>query len=166
MKTNAVALLALIVWGLTVVAPLAGAGHRGSGQETQALDDGSLKALLGGLGYEPTKLSKGYLIAIKRDTWTYNMQFRLSDDGTKVGINANLGKVDNPDDVPAASWLKLLEANEDVDPSSFYFDKEQGKLYLHRVLDNRGITAPFVRQQVDSFCANLKNTADAWKFTK
>lgn len=130
------------------------------------LNNDSLKTMLDGMGYSPTALSKGYLIAIKRDTWTYNMQLVLSGDGTKLGINANLGVVDDPDSVGAASWLKLLQDNEDTDPTVFYFDKDQKKLYLHRVLDNRSISAAFLRTQIDNFCSNIHDTNEDWKFTK
>ncbi len=74
--------------------------------------------------------------------------------------------MDDPDSVPAATWKKLLEDNEDTDPTVFYFDKAQKKLYLHRVLDNRSITAAFLRTQIDNFCSNIHDTADDWKFTK
>ncbi|HLK14420.1 MAG TPA: hypothetical protein VKT78_06420 [Fimbriimonadaceae bacterium] len=166
MKINAVALFALGIGALAVTAPIAIAGHGAHVQAAQSLDNASLKTVLEGMGYEPKALSKGYLIAIKRDDWTYNMQLVLSSDSSKLGINANLGKVDKPEEVAADSWFKLLVANGDIDPSFFYFDKSQGKLYMHRVLDNREITAAFLREQIDGFCGNIKSTADAWKFTK
>lgn len=156
------ALVATALCGSLIVVPFA----RFQNDAPNALDNDSLKTMLDSMGYAPTALSKGYLIAIKRDTWTYNMQLVLSDDQTKLGINANLGVVENPDDVSAATWRKLLEDNEDTDPSHFYFDKDQKKLYLHRVLDNRSISPAFLRQQVDNFCGNIHDTSSDWAFTK
>jgi len=153
-------------WCSAPFAPRVFAGNRKLLVQQDSLTDESLKSLLDGMGLEPKKLSKGYLIAIKREAWTYNMQLVLSGDGTKLGINANLGVVDKPEEVPASAWLALLQANSEIDPSSFYFEKEQKKLYLHRVLDNRGLTAVVVRKQVEAFCDNLKSTGDLWKFTK
>jgi hypothetical protein len=134
--------------------------------EPEALTNDSLKTTLANMGYEPTDLSKGYLIAIKRDTWTYNMQVVLSNDGTKLGINANLGTVDNPDEISAAQWRTLLEKSEDTDPSYFYYDKDQKKVYLHRVLDNRALSPAYLRTQIENFTVNIHDTADAWNFTK
>jgi hypothetical protein len=159
------ALVAIILWGTVALAPIIRAQDdpRKSGQ---SLTNDSLRALLDNLGYEPKKLTSGYLVAIKKDGWTYNMQFVLSDDKTKIGLNANLGLIEKLDAVTAPQWMGLLTANKDIDPSFFYVDKDQKKLYMHRVLDNRAITPSYIRQQTDNFCGNIKETSDAWKFTK
>jgi hypothetical protein len=81
-------------------------------------------------------------------------------------MNANLGKVDDPDTVTAAQWKALLVANGDIDPSTFYFDNQQKKLFLHRTFDNRALTPAFLRGQIENFVANIKSTADLWKFAK
>jgi len=130
------------------------------------LTDDGLKTMLDNMGFEPKALSKGYLIAVKRDDWTFNIQLVLSGDGTKLGFNSNLGAVEDPDSITAKQWRALLVANSDIDPSSFYFDEKQKKLYIHRALDNRAITPDFLRKQIDSFVGNIKSTSDLWKFTK
>lgn len=134
--------------------------------DASQLTDDSLKSMLDNMGYSPTPLSKGYLIVISRDTWTYNMQLVLSGDNTKLGLNANLGSVDDPTTITADQWRTLLEKNADVDPSAFYFDKDQKKLYLHRSLDNRSISPAFLRSQIDNFCSNIHDTEDSWNFVK
>ncbi len=131
-----------------------------------ALADESLRKMLDGMGYEPKPLSKGFLIAIKRDTWTMNIQLVISPNGEKIGMNSNLGMVENPDTVAAAQWKALIVANGDIDPSAFYFDATQKKLYLHRSLDNRGLTPAILRQQVENFCGNMVDTSALWAFTK
>ena len=135
-------------------------------KDADVLSDQDLKTMLDGLGYSPNHLSNGYLIAISRDGWTYNMQVLLSPDASKVGFNANLGAVDDPSTVTADQWRTLLEKNEDVDPSNFYFDKDQKKLYLHRAIDNRDLTPAILRQQIDNFCSNIHDTATDWNFVK
>jgi len=129
------------------------------------LTDAALKQMLLDMGYEPKGLSKGFLIAPKRGTWTINIQLVLSKDQSKIGLNANLGKVPNPETIPAASWLKLLVDNGNIDPSSFYFDKDQKKLYLHRVMDNRAVTPAVLRSQIENFSENVRDTNADWKFT-
>ena len=118
------------------------------------------------MGFAPRKLSSGYLIAVKRDGLTISMQLVLSKDGSRLGINANLGDVPNPDEVSAQQWRALLEANEDIDPSAFYFDKNVKKLYIHRSMENRGISPGILRKHIDSFCYTVKITDKAWSFTK
>lgn len=128
----------------------------------QGLTDTQLLQLLDTMGFAPRKLSKGYLIVIQRDGWTYNMQVVLSPDLTKLGMNANLATSTHPAALPASVWRSLLADNEDVDPSCFYFDRKLNRLFLHRVLDNHFITPAFLRQQIDNFCQNIKSTEADW----
>jgi hypothetical protein len=138
-----------------------------SAQTTGAsMDNASLKTILDGLGYETKALEKGYLVTSKVDTWTLYIQVVISPDGTKIGMNANLGLVEDLAAVPANKWLDLLVLNGDIDPSTFYVDRTNKKLYLHRVVDNRSITPAFLRGQLDSFTNNIIKTSDGWNFTK
>lgn len=165
-RNTSATLLALALWGSATFTPniqAQGSDERASGV---TLSNDTLKSMLDGLGYEPKALSKGYLIALKKDTWTINMQLVLSPDLTKVGLNANLGAIEKMEDVTAATWLALLQENATIDPSSFYVDKDQKKLYLHRVLDNRAITPAYIRKQVETFAGNVRDTEALWKFTK
>ena len=162
-------LAAIILWTLTTCIAAVHAGGRRNTVEQQAdaaLTNDTLRVVLANMGLEPSALSKGYLLKIKQDTWTINMQVVLSGDGRKVGFNANLGTVEDPSAITADQWMKLLISNGDIDPSSFYFDKVQKKLYLHRSFDNREVTAAILRREIDNFSANVRSTADLWKFTK
>ena len=169
---SATALFALILWAGTVLSSILRAQNANQDPQKpieaigQNLTDDSLKQTLDNMGLEPKKLSKGYLLAIKQDTWTINLQVVLSLDNRKVGLNANLGKVDDPSAVPASQWMDLLVSNGDIDPSAFYFDKEQKKLYLHRSLDNRALTPAVLRKEIENFAANVRQTEALWKFTK
>lgn len=124
--------------------------------------DSGLEAKLVGLGYEPKKLSKGYLITVKRDTWTLYVQLVLSGDMTKMGMNANLGEVTD-DAVTAAQWRDILISNGNIDPSTFYFDGDKHKLYLHRTMDNRSVTPAYLSDQINKFMDNIINTEATWK---
>lgn len=169
---SATTLLSIVLWGCTVLT--SGLHAQKTDQDPpkpaetagQTLTDDTLKTTLDNMGFEPKKLSKGYLLAIKQDTWTLNVQIVLSPDARKVGLNANLGKVDEPSTVLASQWMDLLVSNGDIDPSAFYFDKDQKKLYLHRSFDNRAITPAVLRKEVDNFATNIRQTEKLWKFTK
>jgi hypothetical protein len=159
MKTAFVA--GAIALGLLAQAPQASA--QGAGCAPQ-LNDACLNQLLVGMGYEPKALSKGFLIVKKEDSWTINMQAVLSSDGRKIGLNANLGMV-NDSEVSGDQWKALLIANGDIDPTSFYYDADQKKLYLHRSFDNRDVTPATLAHEIDNFAGNVRSTEKLWKFT-
>lgn len=167
-RVSTVSILAIVLWGSTaLVATLrAQDGAQGGVQEPAlTFTDETLRKTLEGLGYAPRKLGNGYFISIKKDPWTFNIHLALSKDLAYLGLNANLGSVEKLDDVTNAQWMNLLVANGNIDPSFFSFDKPTKKLYIHHALDNRSLTPAYLRQQVDGFCANIKDTADSWKFT-
>jgi len=167
---SATALLAILLWGSTALVGYVNAQPKGQAEAKsvagEVLTDDTLSQSLSNMGFEPKKLSKGFLIAIKQDTWTLNMQLVLSANQEKIGLNANLGKVEEPASVGAQTWYDLLVSNGDIDPAAFYFDKDQKKLYLHRTFDNRGVTPAILRREIESFGAAIRKTESLWKFTK
>jgi hypothetical protein len=161
-----ISLVSLLVLSFFCAATLSPAVHSQGSSSAPALTNDGLNKILTGMGFEPKPLTKGFLIAINRDSWTVNIQLVISANAEKIGMNANLGVVENPDAITAAQWRGLLAANEDVDPSSFYYSAADKKLYIHRVLDNHGLTAAFLREQIDNFYGNVKDTSKLWSFTK
>lgn len=168
-RAFAIAITALIVWTASLVV------RRLSAQEIPddarpavrgALTDASMVKMLTDMGFEPKKLKQGYVVAIKQGEWTYNVQLLISPNREKIGLNANMGSVEDPATVTANQWMNLLAANTDTAPSFFYYNKNNKTLYMHRVLDNRAVTSAILRQQVDAFTTNIKDSADAWNFTK
>jgi hypothetical protein len=161
--------VAIILWATAILTSPINAQGQTQGDIRQSgitLTGDSLKQMLVGLGYEPTKLTTGYLTSITKDGWTFHLHFVLSSDQTKIGINTYLGPIDQLGNVTAAEWLGLLEANREIDPSAFYVDKDQKALCMHRVVDNRSITPAYLRQQTDNFCTNLRSTSDSWQFVR
>lgn len=168
LRISTAGLLAIVLWGATMTVQFGHANPPSSSYRPvdETLTNDSLKAMLDGMGYEPKPLSKGYLLALKNGTWTVNMQVVLSGDLRKIGLNANLGKVENPDAVTATQWRDLLISNGDIDPSSFYFDAQQKKLYLHRSFDNRAVSAASMRREIENFSGNVVSTGKLWDFAK
>ena len=167
-KTLQVGLATMVLLSGTGMRTVSSAGATTASMpaEGQELTNDTLKQMLDGMGMEPKALSKGFLVALKQDTWTINVQVVISANKEKIGLNANAGKIDDPESVTASQWRALLESNGDIDPTAFYFDKDQKKLYLHRSFDNRAVTAAFLRKEIDSFAANVRSTFALWKFTK
>ncbi|HLJ55197.1 MAG TPA: hypothetical protein VKT77_09155 [Chthonomonadaceae bacterium] len=131
-----------------------------------SLTDAGLQQMLLDMGYEPRRLKQGYVVAIKQGEWVFNVQFLISPNREKVGLNANVGTVEDPAAVTASQWMNVLASNTDIAPSFFYYNKANKTLYVHRVLDNRCLTAGIMRQQVEAFTASIKDSAETWKFTK
>ncbi len=127
-----------------------------------SLTNDSLLKTLTDMGLSPKPLSKGYLILVEQDSWKLYVQFVLSSNKEKLGMNANLGLVNHEATVTADEWKALLISNGDIDPSVFFYDAEQKKLYLHRVLDNHALTPAFLRNQLDNFIANIRSTEKLW----
>jgi hypothetical protein len=172
MKTrfSSAGLLAIILWASTAAVAVVHASGGKPDETVQAsadeLTNDTLKQSLSNMGFEPKALSKGFLIQSKQDSWTLNVQVVLSGDNRKIGLNANLGKVEDPSKVSAEEWMNLLVSNGDIDPSAFYFDKDQKKLYLHRSFDNRAASPAVLRREIENFCGNIRKTEPLWKFTK
>jgi hypothetical protein len=131
------------------------------GTQGVSLNNESLLKTLTDMGLSPKPLSKGYLVLITQDSWKLYVQFVLSSNQEKLGMNANLGLV-NEETVTADQWKALLISNGDIDPSVFFYDSAQKKLYLHRVLDNHALTPAFLRTQLDNFVANIRSTDKLW----
>ena len=148
----AVALSAAVIASMPADAPAQPAG---------GLTNDALVATLTQMGYAPRPLSHGYLISVKRGSWTLYVDVVLSSDGSKLGLNANLGDV-TVADVTAGQWMAILAKNEDIDPSSFYLQASNGRLMLHRVLDNRAVSAEYLRTQLDEFMDQIQSTESVW----
>jgi hypothetical protein len=127
-----------------------------------ALTNDCLFTVLSDLGLAPKPLKKGYLVAVKRDAWTLYVQVVLSEDGTKLGLNAKLGGGVTAANVTAAQWEALMAANGDIDPSTFYYDPKSKQLFIHRSNDNRKLTAVILRGQLDTFLEQIISTANIW----
>jgi hypothetical protein len=125
------------------------------------LKNDCLPQTLTDMGLEPKPLGEGYLILIERDGWKLYVDLIISSDNTKVGFNSNLGDV-NEQKVSAAQWMGLLASNKDIDPSVFFYDAAKKKLYIHRVLDNRSMTPAILREQLDRFLADIRNSEKIW----
>jgi hypothetical protein len=160
MKMKIVA--AVLAAGVMAQSPPASA--QGSADCTAALTDDCLSKMLTDLGLAPKPLSKGFLVTVKQDSWTIYVQAVLSGNGAKLGLNANLGVIEAAN-VSASQWEALLEANGDIDPSNFYYDKDRQKLYLHRSFDNRHVTPAILRDELDRFVGNIRSTEKLYAFT-
>ncbi len=124
------------------------------------LNDDCLETALTNLGYTPKKLSKGYLITASHGTWNLSVQLVLSGDGRKIGMNANLGVLN--EGLTADNYKAILVKNGDIDPTTFYVDDVKNQLLLHRTIDNHDVTPAILREELDHFMDGLESSSSAW----
>src|SRR5438067_6670995 len=130
---SVIGVFAVTLWAATLLAARLGAQDDTHAAARGVLTDVSLSQMLTEMGFEPKKLKQGYVVAIKQGEWTYNVQFVISANKEKLGLNANMGSVEDANAVTASQWMSLLAANTDTAPSFFYYNKNNHILYMHRV---------------------------------
>ncbi|HTQ09861.1 MAG TPA: type III secretion system chaperone [Fimbriimonadaceae bacterium] len=161
-SAKSIPVLAVVLFGAVVLPVAIGAPQLAPNPSGPLTNDG-LKTVLDNLGLEPQRLNGGYMITISRDGWSDAIVLGLSEDNSKLGLNANLGQIAKPETVTAGQWRKLLEDNFEINPSFISFDAKEKRLFMARVLDNRSITPAFLRKQIDNFCTNIHGTAVDWQ---
>jgi hypothetical protein len=68
--------------------------------------------------------------------------------------------MDQVERAPASALLALLRENWALAPAHFAFNKDG--LYLHRSLENRGLTPVRLRKEIDEFDALVRRTSPIW----
>ena len=109
----------------------------------------ALGTMLDNMGFDPkagtyTSGEKYYIITIVRDTWTVGITFEVSSDKSEIWLSAYFGDVADPDKVKPAPLFNLLEANNAIWPSYFYYVTDSKSLYMYRPLPNSNIKADLI----------------------
>jgi hypothetical protein len=130
------------------------------------LTEQELSAMLETLGYEPKtfKTAPGdlYVVRIPSGPWTYAVRVSLSRDRKKVWLTNWVTRLEATEEVPAALWPKLVEANFRYGPAHFSYEAKARQLVLGLPLDNRGITLGFLRQELDRLVQTSNQTILLW----
>lgn len=143
-------------------------------QNSQPLTKEDLPKWLTNLGYGPEDRGNGvYVVPIERDGWTFRVRTSISSNQKKVWLSAFLGTVADPAKLPPGVLAKVLVANDQIGPAHFYFcgcktcqEKTEKELNVAVALDNRGLTPPTLRKEIDDFCSTIKSTAEVWQATQ
>jgi hypothetical protein len=148
------------VWGQ-------GPGNLVARPETKTED---LHQLLVGLGYDvAAKIDddgKRYeYVTIQRDGWTFHVTVKLHPEQNKVWLIARLADLPALNQVPAERLARLLEENDNM-ASYFVLTKDGKTLYFKRYFDNRDLSPVKVREQMDVFLSQIKETQGLWDVSK
>ena len=123
-----------------------------------------LRGLDGNLQTKPIKDGTVFHLTLRRDGWMY--QLRVTSFAGSVWVDATLGEpLADVQKVPGQQLVQLLQSTFDIGPSHFCFAKlDNGKLqlYLCRYLERPNLTVDRLREQIDLFCGQVRNTYPAW----
>jgi hypothetical protein len=132
------------------------------------LTDAALEKMLVDLGYTPKKTVSAdgkrtwYNLVVKQDTFTYVVDVSLDSEGKKVWFSCPLRTLNNPEKVKVERLWKLLEENDNILPMCFSFEKNTKRLYLNHAIDNRGVNARVLREELDLVLGVIRRTYAIW----
>ncbi|MDB5308048.1 MAG: hypothetical protein JWO38_2250 [Gemmataceae bacterium] len=130
---------------------------------TRLTNDGLVK-MLTKLGYETRALGKTSTeVIVDRPGWQSVISAHLSTDGTRIWLDAWFVTVTRPEDVPAATWKKILARNEDVSPAVFSLNPKSKRLFLSLAVPNEDVTPAALRKEVEYLDTQIEKTQDVWK---
>ncbi len=116
------------------------------------------------LAFEPKALSPDvYQVTVERDHWPVHIMISLSTDGRRLWMESKFAPVDDPGQVPAKAWRRLLEANEKIGPAHFAFDANDKRVHLYKSFDNLGVTTERLKQEIEQFDLTVRKTQDYWR---
>lgn len=158
----------LFIGALYLLLPVAAAPEGRSTPQGEPAKGGmtaeQLGSMLSNMGYEPKDLGSGdFEVIIERDNWKTYVGLSISPNGRYLWLDASLHTVSDPDRVPAATWRKLLEVNDQIGPAYFSWNKKTNKLWLFLPVENRDITPVRMRKEIEAFDAILRRTVDSWE---
>jgi uncharacterized protein (TIGR03067 family) len=124
----------------------------------------TLGKFLRDLGFEPKALSPDVLqVSMEKDRWPVHVMMSLSTDGRRIWLESKFAPIDDPDKVAPTAWKRLLEANENIGPAHFAFDKADKRVHLYKSFDNQSLTATRLRVELDQFDSIVRKTQDYWR---
>ncbi len=127
------------------------------------VSDAQLFALLQGLGLDSQKTSDTlFRTSVRHDHWTLPVHFSLSRSGERIWIYAFLGEIKDPEKAPAGRLIQLLGAHDEIAPAHFYLTDGGKRLHIGIAADNRAVTPPTLRNELEQLCAAVSATADRW----
>ncbi len=145
---------------------LGGGGGQQQGQ-AGALTYEALGAMLKQLGITPEDNKDFYTMKVKATTgdnvnWTFPIDVSLSKDQSLVWISCPLDKIDSNGSPTPDALLNLLQANFMLGNVTFVVD-QQKTLIVQQPMDNMGLTAAYLGENLKSFFTSLKQSESLWK---
>jgi hypothetical protein len=112
----------------------------------------------------PIKDGTSYTLTVRRDGWQYDL--RVFSYAGCVWVDTLLGNpIANVQSLPAQHLAQLLKLTYDIGPSHFsliQLNDGRMRLCLARMLERGPLTGAGLRNQIDFFCKQIRDTYPAW----
>jgi hypothetical protein len=127
----------------------------------------NLGVVLTNLGLRPEKVNENrYRMNLERGSIKFTVTASLSNDGTEVWLNTYVAEIADVAKLPSSVMDKLLLGSNEYGPSHFTFvagDKPGARsVYLHRALDNHGLSPAAIREGIDNLASDVASTKPLW----
>jgi hypothetical protein len=128
----------------------------------------SLEKMLTDLGYDFKKSTSTdgkrtyFGLVVKQDNFTFVIDLSLDEQGSKLWFSCPLRTMEHPEKVKSERLWKLLEENDAIMPMSFSYDRSNSRFYLNLAVDNRGLTAKVLREELDRAMGVIRRTYAIW----
>lgn len=158
--------LSIALFALTATAFLTSLTASAGGQ-SERISAAQVKSMIEGLGYELKTLNsevdkEKYEFTITRGGYDIPVAAEISPSKNYLWLTVFLGPAPKAADTAASKFEAFLKANFDVQPCQFYITTK-GNLMMAIALDNRNITAPFLKTKIDKIVDDTVKKADLWK---
>ena len=126
--------------------------------------------MLDNLGYdyrvEKTKGNTLHFIKISRKNLIYEVNVNISPSKSKLWTSVGLADIKPEHAAQSEKLLKLLELNQKIGPSHFYYYAPHKMVYITRPMDNRAITAKLLREHIDELMEQIVANEEHWDSRK
>lgn len=96
------------------------------------------------------------------DSWKFPVLVTISDNEQDLLITIGLRAVTNPQKLPAARLLQLLEGNQKLERASFVFNRTQGRLELLSQVRNIGEPHILLRDEIKRLAILARDSENLW----
>jgi hypothetical protein len=138
--------------------------------QSAAMTDAQLKEMLELLGYDvqedKSSSNPTYTIKVVRKNLTYTLTVSLSGSKTKLWASSALAELKTEHASQPDKLLKLLELNQKIGPSHFYYYDKFKMIYIAKPMDNRGVTAKLLREHIDELMEQIIANEPFWDVRK
>ena len=96
------------------------------------------------------------------DSWVFPVTVTVSEDEEDVSIVLGLRAVSDAKKLPATRLLQLLESNEKSGRTSFAFNRERNRIELFCLINNSGMNAQLLRDEINRLAILARDNEAAW----
>ncbi|MEZ6041025.1 MAG: hypothetical protein R3C20_10995 [Planctomycetaceae bacterium] len=127
-----------------------------------SIDD--VASLLRTAGFETTTLD-GRLVSTSKeqDPWTFPVLVEISDDERHLIVSLGLAVVKDAKEVPAATWIGMLTANQKHPSIQFAYNPDRTRTEVICQIPNAGVDGLTLRDKINQLAILARDTDSVWK---